>query len=121
MTPDEVKEYINHALASSRGLTSDLASDIIRKMKDEIAKSVDTTVNGKIKAIDTKIDVYIREDNEYKQRTEKETEKWRMQADSKLELVANIQGFSKVAFKVLGFIVATGGAVAVLLKWFHDK
>ena len=45
MTSDEVKVYINHALAASRGLTSDLASDIIKKMKNEIHTSVIEAVN----------------------------------------------------------------------------
>jgi hypothetical protein len=49
-----------------------------------------------------------------------ETEEWRKQADDKLQLLSDIQGFSKISFKVIAFIVGLGGAVAVIIKYFHN-
>tara|TARA_R110000868_G_scaffold114344_1_gene306415 strand:+ start:159 stop:452 length:294 start_codon:yes stop_codon:yes gene_type:complete len=90
-----------------------------QQLQNTVAESIEKNVNGKIRALDFKIDTYIREDTEYKERSEKSSEEWRTQADDKLQLVSDIQGFSKIMFKVIGFIVGIGGAVAVIIKYLH--
>ena len=97
-----------------------MSPEQLQALQNTVAESIEKHVNGKIRAIDVKLDTYIREDTEYKQRVEKDTEAWRLNADSKLEFVSNMQGFGKVSMYVGGLILTVGGAVALILKWFKN-
>lgn len=96
-----------------------MSPEQFQQLQNTVAESIEKNVNGKIRALDFKIDTYIREDNEYKERMKEETEEWRTSADDKLQLIGNIQGFGKVVLYVMAFIIAVGGAVAVIIKYLH--
>ena len=104
-----------------------MTSEQIEQIKNSIKETIILTVNGKIdklnssqETINVKIDTYIREDLEYKERMTKETEVWRASADSKLEFVSNVQGFGRVSLYVGGFILTVGGAIALFIKGFRN-
>jgi len=135
MTPEDKKyfeEFLFKAVQSGKKETSDLVADILTKMKPmiavEIADGIETNVNGKIRKLttiveghNTMVDVYIKEDKADNERMKEETIKWRKDADDKLQLVGNVQGFGKVALYFGGFVITIGGAVALLLKWLHNN
>lgn len=105
------------AVQSTKQENSGLIGDIQRLLNKEIAKGVELHVNGKIRAIDTKLENYIMSDNEYKERVAKESSEWREKVDSKLEVVTNLQGFGRVAMYIMGFIGAVGVTIGVILKY----
>lgn len=119
------------AIQSGKKETSDLVTDIIarieNKLESTIAASIEKNVNGKIRKLDEKIDVYINEDNKYKERITKETDDWRKGADDKLKIVSDIQAFGSVGSKILGFIIMLGAAsgawfsVVKLVDWVKGK
>lgn len=86
-------------------------------LQNTVAESIEKNVNGKIRRLDEKIDTYIREDNEYKERITKETDEWRKGADDKLAIVGSVQGFGRVAGYILGMIIVLGGSTAVIIKF----
>lgn len=93
----------------------------LRALQETVAESIEKNVNGKIRRLDEKIDNYIREDNEHKERMILETAEWRKSADEKLQLVSNIQGFGKVLMYFLGFCATLGGVIAMVVTFFHEK
>ena len=119
------------AIQSGKKETSDLVTDIMarieNKLESTIAASIEKNVNGKIRKLDEKIDVYINEDNQYKERITKETYDWRKGADDKLKIVSDIQAFGNVGSKILGFIIMLGAAsgawfsVVKLVDWIKGK
>lgn len=119
------------AIQSGKKETSDLVTDIMarieNKLENTIAASIEKNVNGKIRKLDEKIDVYINEDNKYKERITKETDDWRKGADDKLKIVSDIQAFGNVGSKILGFIIMLGAAsgawfsVVKLVDWIKGK
>lgn len=89
-----------------------------------IADSIEKNVNGKIRAIDSKIDTYIREDLAYNKQVGEDTREWRKGADDKLSIVASVQGFGKVMGYLIVTMIGIGGAVAVfmgLVKWIRGN
>ena len=107
MNKDEVKDYIAHALQSSRGLTSDLASDIIKKMGEKIDTSIDKSVNGKIIKLTEMMQNHIEHDKE-----------WKEKYSPYLEGLSSIAIGGKIMGKVIIFIGAVGGAIIAIKKWF---
>lgn len=93
----------------------------LRALQETVAESIEKNVNGKIRRLDEKIDNYIREDNEYKERMTIETAEWRKNADEKLQLVGNIQGFGKVLMYFLGFCATLGGVIALVMAWINKN
>lgn len=108
---DEIKDYIDHALVSTRGLTSDLASEVIRKMKEDIEKSVaiaiEKNVNGKIRRLDEKMEEYIKSDL-----------KWKDEYSPYLKGIESISIGGKIVFKFLVGVATLGTALLVIKKWF---
>lgn len=96
-------------------------SNQFRELQNTIAESIEKNVNGKIRALDAKVDNYIKIDLEHKEYERAETTEWRKGADEKLQFVVDLQGFGKVTKYVMGFIVSLGGAVAIILGWLHNK
>lgn len=116
MKPEEVKEYINHALASSRGLTSDLASDIVRKMDIKIKESIETTVNGKINNLHSKIDVYIDSDNAWKKEVTPIIETMRKQQN-----FFSVGGSAMKGFILIGAVISAAVAgVHYIKEWINQ-
>lgn len=68
MTKDEIKEYLELARQSGKKETSDLVDMIMKKLENKIEESITKNVNGKITAIDKKIDAYIISDDEWKKK-----------------------------------------------------
>lgn len=78
-------------------------------IKEQIAETVKVTVNGKIDALNKKVDDYIKSDNEWKDR-----------AQPTIELGTNVRGFGKVFAYIIGTLAAVGGLVA-LIEGFIKK
>lgn len=96
-------------------------SNQFRELQNTIAESIEKNVNGKIRALDAKVDNYIKQDLDHKETERVETNEWRKGADEKLQFVVDLQGFGKVTKYVMGFIISIGGAVAIILGWLHNK
>lgn len=110
MNKEEVKDYIDHALQSSRGLTSDLASDIIKKMGEKIDTSIDKSVNGKIIKLTEMMQNHIEHDKEWKIETDnwkKSINDWITNSTPAITAVNNTRTFSSI----------TGQIATALLKW----
>jgi hypothetical protein len=130
MTPEEVKDYINHALASSRGLTSDLASDIVKKMEGKIKESIEVTVNGKINKL-TEIVLEQKElSAEHRQlvvlKLEDNEKRW-TEATPILDTMQKQQNFFSVGgaamkgFILVGAVIsAIVGAVHYIKEWINQ-
>lgn len=108
MTPEEFKEYINHAHSTGRNLTSDLADDIIKKMNAHIINGIESSVNGKIKAIDHKIDAYIKDDCE-----------WKKKVTPIIEDMEKQQSFFSVGATILKAVVLIGAVGTTIFGALH--
>lgn len=121
MTPEDIRNYIKDtvytAVQSTKEENSGLIGDIQRILNKEIAKAIELNVNGKIRAIDTKFDTYVREDNEYKENKKETDDIWRKGVDDKLEIVTNLQGFGRVSLYVMGFVALLGTVVGLVFKF----
>ena len=72
------------------------------KITDIIKVTIKETVNGKIDRLDIKLDTYMKEDNDWKDR-----------ANPTIELGNNVRGFGKVMVYLLGI----AGAIFALIKY----
>lgn len=80
--------------------------DIInRNLKETVESSVKMYVNGKIDRLNDKIDVYIKEDNE-----------WKTLVMPEIEAVANVRGFGKVTVGLLAIGGTIVGIIAGIIK-----
>lgn len=117
MTPEDRQhfdELLLKAQQSGKQETSDLVDDIMRRVDIVVEKSIEKYVNGKIRAIDTKIDTYIREDAEFNDRMKSDTDQWRATADKSLEFVKNTTAFGKVFMYLVGVFIAIGTLYKVI-------
>ena len=78
-------------------------------ISEQVSVAVKTTVNGKIDSLNTKLEDYIKSDNEWKER-----------AQPTIELGTNVRGFGKVFAYLIGTAAAVGGLV-VLIEEFIKK
>lgn len=78
----------------------------LRQIKELIQDTIKITVNGKIDALRNEVNVYIKEDNEWKDR-----------ANPTVQLGNNIRGFGKVVAYILG----TAGMLFGLFKFIFSK
>lgn len=86
----------------------------IEQFKDIIRESIQTTiqekVNGKIDKLHVKLDTYIKEDTE-----------WKNKAEPVIQMGQNVQGFGKVSLYILGFVASVFGAVVMIINLLRDK
>lgn len=76
------------------------------EMNKVIQDTIQETVNGKIDKINTKLDTYMREDNE-----------WKDSVTPSIEIMKKMQGFASVGGYVLKTIILIG-AVATAIYTF---
>jgi len=76
---------------------------IKQTIENQLKLGIETHVNGKIRRLDEKLDTYIKEDNEWKER-----------ANPTIELGNNVRGFGIVFVYLLG----VAGAIFGLIKFF---
>lgn len=79
----------------------------LEQLKEFVALTITTTVNGKIDRMNTKLDTYIKEDN-----------LWKEKAQPIIDLGNNARGASVVALWLAGFIAAIGGAYLIIKNVF---
>lgn len=73
MTPEEIQHFeglIVKAVQSGKKETSGLVDMIMHKLESKIEDSINKNVNGKIIKLTEKLDLYIQEDNSWKERAE---------------------------------------------------
>lgn len=73
------------------------------QFQEAITNQIKITVNGKIDTINTKLDTYIKEDNE-----------WKAEVKPYIENMRQISNFSTVGSAILKTIIAIGGAITVI-------
>ena len=73
------------------------------QLQETVSNQIKVTVNGKIDAINTKLDTYIKEDN-----------KWKDEVKPYIENMRQMSDFTMVGSAILKFIIAIGGAVTVI-------
>lgn len=105
------------AVQSTKQENSGLIGDIQRLLNKEIAQAVELHVNGRVRAIDTKLENYIISDKEHNENEARQSAEWRKKVDEKLEVVTNLQGFGRVAMYIMGFIGAVGVTIGVISKY----
>lgn len=116
-----LEELLFRAVQTGKKETSDLVTDVLSRLDPAIQQGIEKHVNGKIRAIDKKIDDYIQHDMEYNSRIEKETMTWRASADSKLKIVSDWEAFGTISSKILGLVIMLGtasGAIFGIMKLF---
>lgn len=80
-------------------------------IRDTVGIAIQAHVNGKITKLTVKLDEYIKEDNEWKER-----------ANPTIELGNNIRGFNKGLVYVLGItgaLFGVGKAVVEFIRYFN--
>jgi hypothetical protein len=83
-----------------------------KNIQDSVSKSIETTVNGKIKRLDEKIDNYIKSDNE-----------WKAGVTPHIETMKQFQGFTLIGTSVLKGILLIGsatGAIYAFIKYLRN-
>lgn len=73
------------------------------QLQETVSNQIKLTVNGKIDSINTKLDNYIKEDNE-----------WKADVKPYIENMRQISNFSTVGSALLKTIIAIGGAITVI-------
>lgn len=105
-----LKEAHLMGLQSGKQETSGLVDQIIHKMEDKldtaIHRGIETHVNGKIKAIDTKIDAYIKSDLE-----------WKEDYTPYIKGLASVSDGGRILGKFVIFFGAVGAAVLAIRGW----
>ncbi len=71
-----------------------------KTIKESIYASIETTVNGKIRKLDEKLEAYIVTDDE-----------WKARASPIIEMGNNIKGFGKVLAYVIGTVAVLLGII----------
>lgn len=84
-------------------MTSEQFEKYIEEMKEHVASTIRTTVNGKMDRMQNQMDVFMADDKA-----------WKKKADPVIELGTNVRSFGKVVFYILGFIAACGAAWSAL-------
>jgi hypothetical protein len=112
-----IKDTVTHAKDSLLNENSNLVDMIVHKMEGHIEKAIDKHVNGKIRALDSKIDNYIALDLQWK----KEDEQWKEDVKPQIQLVKDTQGFGRVTLGFLAFVTAIGGAILLVYNLFKLK
>ncbi len=105
----KIKESHSTGLETGGKEVSNLVDTILHRIEPVIEKSIEKHVNGKIRAIDVKIDAYI-----------VSSEKWREEVTPSLRLVENAQvvGATSIGFlKVISYIGVACGFVYAFFKW----
>lgn len=77
-----------------------MSPEQLEQIQKTVSEQIKITVNGKIDRINDKLDNYIKEDNDWKERIMPE-----------IQAVANVRGFGKVAVGLL----AVGGTIVGLV------
>lgn len=85
-------------------MTPEQYQQLQETIKETVENAVRATVNGKIDRMNTKLDTYIKEDNE-----------WKEQAQPTIEMGNNVRGFGKVTVYLLG----VAAALFAVLKYFN--
>ncbi len=80
-----------------------MTSDQFEQINKTIEDTIKRVVNGKIDRLDVKLDTYMKEDNDWKER-----------ANPTIELGNNVRGFGKVMVYLLGI----AGAIFAVIKFF---
>lgn len=80
------------------------------QLKSALIETVRLTVNGKIDKLNTKMDLYIQSDNEWKER-----------AEPVIKMGNDAKGASRVFLWIMGAVIAVGGAWRVLHHIFLKK
>lgn len=98
-----ITETVSHAKNSLFNENSNLVDMIFHKMEDRIEKAVDKATekytNGKLKALDAKIDIYIKEDLE-----------WKSKALPVIDSGTKVLNFGTVGVGLLKFVTIFGVA-----------
>ena len=103
------EEIIIKAVQQGKQETSGLVEMVIHKIEPAIEKAVEKHVNGKIRALDYKIDEYIKHDLE-----------WKAEITPQIESVKEFKGWGKVTLGLLGFLSAIGGCILLVINLFKN-
>jgi hypothetical protein len=105
-TQQLIKETVAHAKNAFFSENSQLASSILDKMEGRII----ATIQRELKPLDSKLDSYIKEDNE-----------WKVMAMPVIEMGKSVQGFGKVSLYMLGFIASVSAGFYALMEFFKKN
>jgi len=113
MNPEEHQHFedlIVKAVQAGKQETSGLVDMILHKLENHIEVSINKNVNGKLDKMNAKIDNYIFDDNE-----------WKQKAEPVIMMGRNVQGFGKVSLYIVGFVAAVAGAFISLANLFKNE
>lgn len=106
-----IKEAHLIGLQAGKQETSGLVDLVIHKMETKLDSSIDKAVakytKGKLDKMNDKIDVYIKSDNE-----------WKEKYSPYLEGIVGVSIGGKILVKLVLGIAAVGGAILAIYKWF---
>ena len=76
----------------------------MHSIREDIRAVIQEKVNGKIDKIDKKLDDYIKDSNE-----------WRERAQPAIDMGTNLKGFGKVLGVIVGFMAAIGASWSLIV------
>jgi len=88
-------------------MTADQYEQLIKTIDRSIEVSIEKNVNGKIKRLDEKIDIYIERDNQ-----------WKDDVMPAIEGMKQVQGFTNVGAVILKGIILIGSATGLVYGLF---
>ena len=107
MNEDEIKHFedlLIKAVQAGKQETSGLVDMIMHKLEKGIEESINRNVNGKIIGLTTKVDDYIKSDNE-----------WKKDVTPSIEIMKKIRGSSSVIRWVVQTIILLGVLVGTII------
>lgn len=113
MTEEELKDYIDHAHATGRNLTSDLADDIIKKMDSHIKLSIEENVVTKLSELS----------DDFRTHRESDT-KWKERFTPALETLEKTGHWASTTGLLMNIAIKIGGLVGLIytaIHFFKDK
>lgn len=101
-----IKDTVSHAKNAFFSEDSRMAGHILEKMKGHI----EDTIDDKLKPLSTKLDAYIKADNQ-----------WKVEAKPVIEMGRNVQGFGKVSLYILGFLASVSAGFYTLMAFLKKN
>lgn len=91
-------------------MDKDQFSQLQTLIKDTVEATTKVIVNGKIDRLQSKLDQYILDDNE-----------WKKSAQPAIDLGNTARGASTAALWLAGVVITIGGAIAIITGFFKKQ
>ncbi len=122
MDEQKMKDFIFQAIQAGKRETSDLATDIIHKMKAEVADSVRIQVNGQLEAIKKTLAEQNQTMGEHFEKVDAHMDAdnlWKQLYTPYIKGLANMTDGGKLMVRLVMGIATVGAAILAIKAWFY--